>query len=193
MGTANARRSAVKTIAIAALCLLSLIKGGPFFLTLALGFSALGDYFLSRETDKTFLAGMAAFFLAHLAYLPLFLNLGGGAAVIAERWIIALALLVYAAGFYRFLWPGLGAFRVPVAAYSLAIAAMGLTALSLPMAGATGLVLAGAFLFVTSDSILAGAKFRPGALGFLSRPAPYLVWLTYWGAQALITFGSLPA
>lgn len=183
-------RSIAKTGAILCLAFIALLQGGPVLLIAALGLSALGDYFLSRETDATFLAGMAAFFAAHLAYIPLFLVLGDSD-LIPVRWVPAVALAIFAGAFYTYLWPGLGAFRLPVAAYSLAIASMGVSALGLATNGAQALILAGAGLFVVSDSILGAGKFRLDPETGLGAVAPYLVWATYWSAQALITLGVL--
>lgn len=186
-------RTFVKTAAIASLAAYAALSGGPILLIAAFGLSALGDYFLSRDGDTPFLLGMAAFFAAHLAYIPLFLNLGLGGDLIMARWPVALVILVYAAVFYRILWPGLGSFRLPVAAYSLAIAVMGLAALSLPTAAAKGAILLGAASFILSDSILAIEKFRLPPTHPAARLTPYAVWFFYGLAQMLILFGSLNA
>ena len=50
-------------------------------LTIALGFSALGDAFLANKGERNFLFGLGAFLLAHLAYTGLFVSsaeFGGG-------------------------------------------------------------------------------------------------------------------
>ena len=86
----------VKTVSVASLALLALVLGTPPLLVLALGFSALGDYFISRAGDNSFLAGMAAFLMAHLAYVALFLSYGEPAQVL-QRWQWALLLVVLAA------------------------------------------------------------------------------------------------
>ena len=187
----SAARSTTKTAAIAALAVVSALAGGPWLLVTALGFSALGDFFLSRENDKSFLAGMAAFFLAHLAYIPLFLQLGQGVDLIAARWPVALGCGLYAVIFYRILWPGLAAFRLPVLAYCAAVTGMGLAALGLPLAGGALFVLLGALAFVLSDTVLALEKFRLPATSKTKPIAAYFVWFSYWLAQCLITFGTL--
>jgi uncharacterized membrane protein YhhN len=165
-------RSASKTAAIGALACISATSDGPWLLTAALGFSALGDYFLSRENDKAFLAGMAAFFLAHLAYIPLFLQLGEGFDLIAARWPIALGFGLYAG-------------------YCAAITGMGLAALGLTLSGGALFVLLGALAFVLSDTVLALEKFRLPAASKTKPFAAYFVWFSYWLAQCLITFGTL--
>ncbi len=189
--TVSPFRTLVKTTAIACLAAYAALSGGPLLLVAGLALSALGDFFLSRDGDTPFLAGMAAFFAAHLAYIPLFLNLGEGAALISQRWPLCLAMAIYAGVLNRILWPGLGAFRLPVAGYSLAIAFMGFAALGLPASGGTGLILLGAGFFILSDSILAVEKFRLPETATAARFTPYGVWGFYWLAQALITFGVL--
>lgn len=182
-------RSALKTSAVAGLALAVWVANGPPLLVTALFFSALGDFLLSRETDKTFLGGMGAFFAAHVAYVVLFLSVGQGWLKVASLWPIGVGFLIYAALFYRYLFPGLGAFRVPVAAYSLAIAAMGLTVLGVPFSGPGLWTVAGALLFILSDSVLAADKFRFTQSSALRPFAPYIVWATYWAGQVLIALG----
>lgn len=184
-------KSTIKTLSIAALACLAFLMDGPLFLVAALAFSALGDALLSRDGDGMFLAGMAAFFTAHLAYIPFFLSLGGGFETIISRGYWAVVIVIYAGLMYRMLWPGLGTFRLPVAGYSMVIALMGLAALSLPLAGATGLIMLGAASFILSDTILAIEKFRLTETHALRRVTPYGVWFFYWGGQALITYGAL--
>jgi uncharacterized membrane protein YhhN len=183
-------RTLVKTTAIATLAAYAFLAGGPILLVAALAFSALGDFFLSRDGDTAFLAGMAAFFAAHLAYIPLFLSFSQSN-LIAERWPIALSLLVVSFGLLRLLWQHLGSFRAPVVAYMLVIFAMGIAALNLPTQGAQGLILLGAFSFILSDSILAIEKFYLPDGHPATKLTPYGVWVFYWFAQVLILFGTL--
>ncbi len=185
----SAPRTVTKTISIAALALFAYLAGGSWTLVAALGFSALGDFFLSREGDTAFLAGMVAFFTAHLAYIPIFLGLGDAELITSARLPFALTLVLFAALIYRLLWPGLGSFRLPVAIYCLAIAAMGISALSLPLEYPAMLALAGALSFIISDSFLAFEKFRPAESARLRAASPYLVWLFYWSGQVLIAAG----
>lgn len=185
------RRTLVKTASTALLGGLCLIEGGPVLLAAALFLSALGDLFLAEEGDRAFMAGLAAFLAAHVAYVVLFAAAGGGLhAFAAEPWRIALALalLAFGAGMARRLKPALPADMVlPVAVYILAILAMGVAALMLPSL----LVIAGAILFVASDAILAAGKFLVPAGSprqALVRPA---VWILYYLAQLAITLGFL--
>ncbi|NOX73639.1 MAG: lysoplasmalogenase [Alphaproteobacteria bacterium] len=184
-------RSLSKTTAIAALSGFAYLAGGPWLLVAALGLSALGDLFLSRDGDAAFLAGMVAFLAAHLAYVPLFLGLNEGTALLAQRWPLVLGIAIYMLLFMRFLWPSLGQFRLPVAVYSLAIAGMGIAALNLPAQGGQGYVLLGAASFILSDSVLAVERFQLPETSRLNVITPYIVWIFYWLAQALITYGTL--
>ena len=172
-----AARSASKTAAIGALAAIA-AGTGPLWLTLALALSAVGDLLLSRPGDRAFLLGMAAFLAAHLAYLALFLDRP------ATGWPpgpVALVLGPLAAGLLVWLWPGLGAFRLPVLVYAAAILAMGLAALS---RGAPPVRLA-AVLFILSDAVLAAERFRLPARSPLRRITAPLIWTTYYAAQAL--------
>ena len=64
---AGAVRSLVKTAAVALLALAALMAQAPLVLVAALGLCALGDWLLSRDTQGTFIAGIAAFAAGHLA------------------------------------------------------------------------------------------------------------------------------
>ncbi|MBZ0128156.1 MAG: lysoplasmalogenase [Rhodobacteraceae bacterium] len=184
-------RSLVKTMAVLALAAYALLAGGGWLLVAALTLSALGDFFLSREGDTPFLAGMVAFLLAHVAYVVAFVGLGQSGALLADRWPVALLLIVFAAAVYRALWPGLGAFRVPVAAYCLAILAMGLSAFDLAFAGKAWLIPVGAILFMASDSVLAIARFRLTPESGWQLPSGWFVWASYWLAQIVLMLGLL--
>ena len=105
-------RSVVKTGAVALLAISALPVP---LLALAFGLSALGDLALSRDGDRAFLAGVAAFALAHLAYVAVFLGLGVAPALAVEWRIgagfgVATVSLIMA----RLLWPRSGPLRWPV-------------------------------------------------------------------------------
>lgn len=151
-------------------------RGGPRLLVAALLLGWGGDVFLLSSADGAFLAGMGCFAAGHVCYLVLFgrrrtradLALGYGLLL-----VVALALL----------WSGLpGELRVPVAVYSLLLAAMAYRASGLgPLAGVGGA------LFLLSDTLIAtGVAERP-------RPPAADLWimLTYIAAQALLTAGIL--
>jgi uncharacterized membrane protein YhhN len=173
------RRTIVKTAAVALLAVLAWIAGGPLLLVAA------------QEGETPFLAGLASFLAAHLAYVALFLSAGGDAAMLtAEPWRLALALLAAAGAvvLLRRLLPAAGpAMRVPVAVYAAAILAMLWAAATVP----APIILAGAALFVLSDSLLAIGRFLlPPDLP--RQPATgAAVWVFYYLAQAAIALGFL--
>ncbi len=189
---ASWRRLAAKTAGVALLAVLSLAVGGPWLLTLALVLSALGDACLAREGEGAFMAGLASFLGAHLAYAVLFAGAGSAALFAGEPWrpLVALGLAAFAGLFYKRLHPVLpAALVVPVAVYVLAILAMGVAALFLP----APLVIVGAVLFMASDAILGAERFllaEASAHRLWSRPA---VWVLYYAGQLAIVLGVLLA
>jgi len=127
------------------------------WLVAALAFSLLGDIFLMLPADL-FLAGLAAFLIAHLAYIGAF----AGALVPRLPWL-AVVLVVLAPVAVRILRAvPEQALRVPVALYSLAIALMVASAI----ASASTVAIVGAVLFLVSDMLIAWNRFvhpRPWA------------------------------
>ncbi|PBC06183.1 lysoplasmalogenase family protein [Mesorhizobium sp. WSM3860] len=186
-------RSAAKTLAVALLAALAVMQGGPPLLVAALALSAAGDAFLSQDGEKAFLGGLASFLAAHVAYVALLLNAGGGIGLLtAESWrgAIALALAVFVIVMVGALWRRVGpALRVPVAVYAGAILAMGVSALTtfLPW------VIAGAVLFIISDGLLAAERFPLAAISPHRLWMRYAVWVLYYTAQLGITLGFLLA
>jgi uncharacterized membrane protein YhhN len=118
----------------------------------ALGFSLVGDVALMLPSDR-FVAGLAAFLLAHVAYSvgmvvggiegPA-LAIGVGAAIVA---IVLLGRRIVGSA-----PPGL---RGPVALYILVISAM----VALAMGTGQPWIIAGALLFYTSDALIGWTRF----------------------------------
>lgn len=182
------RRSVVKTAAVALLALLAIIEGGPLLLVLALALSAAGDGLLAQEGETTFLAGLASFLLAHLVFVALFVLGGGGAAMILDdawRLVLAAGFLAFGAVMAATLLPRVGtALRLPVAAYAVAIVAMGIAAATTP----SMLVIVGALLFIASDALLATERFLlPGGAPQRALTGP-AVWILYYVAQLCFVF-----
>ena len=178
-------RPALKGVPMAALALWALLAvpvAGSALLALALGLSMAGDILLDLPGERGFLAGLAAFLLAHLIYSALALPhvaLGGLFPVIASGILVA-----FAAGYYAFLRPHLGDLTIPVALYVLAILLMGITAYfcALP----TPLIALGATLFIVSDAVLAFEKFvRP------FKGSGEIVWTSYVAGQTALAAGFL--
>ncbi|MBN9038769.1 MAG: lysoplasmalogenase [Rhizobiales bacterium] len=180
------RRSVAKTAAVGLLAVLSAVERGPLLLTAALALGAVGDAALAQRGERAFLAGLAAFLLAHLAYVALFATRWQGWDIVTrEPWRMALglALLAVCAFMAVRLRPAVGdALRLPVAAYTAAILAMGLAALLVPGWG----IAAGAALFVASDALLATRKFLLAPEAAAGPRLGWAVWASYYLAQALI-------
>lgn len=178
-------RSAAKTLAILALAGVSATSGGPGLLTLALVACALGDFFLSRPSERAFMLGMAAFAIGHVLYILLMYN-DFTLETLAERSIGVVALGLLTLGLLTLLWKGLADLRVPVLGYTFIIFLMGATAIG-QGAGVGFIYLAAALSFVASDAILALEKFRPDVLGSAQRAANHAVWGLYYLAQVGFT------
>lgn len=141
--------------------------------------SLVGDVLLMVPGDL-FLAGLLAFLAAHICYLTAFRTHGGGRGPL----MLAVPLLVVGTGVLSALWPKLGAMRVPVLLYVAVILAMCWSAAErwwTTRAPGSGVALAGAVLFLVSDTLLAINRFHT--------PLPAASWLvlgTYYPAQLLI-------
>lgn len=130
----------------------------------ALFFSFGGDVLLlfQGKNPVFFLAGLGSFLCAHICYILSFLSFSGAGAVRKRLWL-ALPLLAFGGLMLAWLWPHLpGAFRIPVAMYTVVITGMGIAALNrlgtMP-AGAFRYLFGGALFFIASDSCLALSKF----------------------------------
>ncbi|MFD8976327.1 lysoplasmalogenase [Streptomyces sp. NPDC059593] len=153
-------------------------RGAPKLLVAALLLGWGGDVFLLSDADRAFLVGMGSFAAGHVCYLVLF----------GRRRTSPLLGAGYAAalvGTVALLWPDLPAdLRIPVAGYSLLLAAMAYRASSLGLLAGLG----GA-LFLLSDTLIA-----TGVAEWPQLPAPdFWVMLTYIAAQYLLTAGVLAA
>lgn len=178
-----------KIATILALVVLAVVLGAPgrpggIALLVGLILSAVGDVALTRDDERSFSVGLAAFLLAHLAYVVAFVPLWFhplGAVVVALL-VAPLALLSFPRarrGAVLARGPQIG---WSMTAYLVALVAMALAA------GATGRVLlaVGAVLFALSDTVLALDRFdAPRARAHLAIMAGYHV------AQAAIVTGVL--
>jgi uncharacterized membrane protein YhhN len=124
------------------------------YILLALTLSLIGDLCLLSRKGHFLLAGIAAFFFAHLAFIAAFaqLDLNRGYFVIA-------LVCTTVAGFFvlKWLWKHLSrTYKVAVAAYSLVIvvmAALAIASTSVPLLGIA------AILFAVSDVSVARDRF----------------------------------
>jgi uncharacterized membrane protein YhhN len=143
--------------------------------------SMAGD--VSLLSPRGFRAGLASFLLAHLCYIAAFAGHGAGD---APALVLLVPFVLLGAAILRVLWPGLRQERGPVVAYVVVIVVMGwraaVRAASPDVPWPSGpLALAGALLFMTSDSLLAFGRFRRT---FAAGDAA--VMTTYYAAQTLI-------
>ncbi|MEC3862265.1 lysoplasmalogenase [Mesobacterium sp. TK19101] len=184
----SALKTAVKTTSTAALAMAAWWGGAPGLLVAALVASAFGDFALSRPSERMFLAGMASFALGHGAYIGLFVQTGAHPAALGTvvPALLAAGLVGAAIVAGRRFVSGAGALAAPVAVYAGVICLMGLAALALGSGHL--LVQSAAFAFVASDMILGEQLFGINR----GRWADRLLWLLYWGAQALFVLAFLP-
>jgi uncharacterized membrane protein YhhN len=171
-----------------ALWVSSLRVRGPYQLAIMIGLllSALGDILL-EFSEATFLFGLIAFLLGHVAYIVAFLQ--DNRKLCPYR---AAAVYLYGLAAFGFLYftGALGAMRIPVMVYMVVICVMLWRAASrlkapgiLPFSAWAGFI--GALFFVFSDSVLAFRMFEtPIQLGGA------VVIITYWLGQLGITLSA---
>jgi len=144
-----------------------------------LGFSLVGDIFLMLPLKRV-IAGLASFLVAHLCYIVAF---SAGIRLGVSGFLPALFLL-YVIIMFVVLFPHLGEMKLPVLVYELVIVMMAWRAVERwAQIGDTGalLALAGAILFVISDSVWATNRFVRRY-----KSAQALILSSYFCAQWLI-------
>ncbi|MAK63155.1 MAG: hypothetical protein CMF75_00190 [Maricaulis sp.] len=150
-------------------------------LALGLFLGSLGDIFLALEPTQL-AAGIGAFGLGHLVYIYLFARIRlthGGRAGWSR--IAALALAAYGVVILSWLQPYFGELQIPASIYNGIIMVMAVLAL---IGRASPIAVAGALLFVLSDSVLAVRLFAE------QWPwAGWVVWISYYLGQAGIAIG----
>ena len=179
-------RVALKTAATALLTLWADSAGAPLPIVIALAFSTLGDGLLGASEEKFLLPGMAAFFVAHAAYIPLFWD---HAAETRGLFVLAAQILITIGGavFLRSMMPWVDkAMRLPVLAYAIIILIMANGALRLTPE--LWLATTGALAFVASDLILTLELFRLKSDAPVKRLTARAIWFLYYGGQAAIAW-----
>lgn len=177
--------AAIKTAPLALFAVIAVLTGSPWLLVAGLALSAIGDWSLAFKGEKAFLAGLGAFFLAHIAYIALFVLEAGPLKFTEEPWRLAIcvALLLHSVWMGRKLAKSVPeALKVPVFAYIAVISLMGIAA----AAYGSLTVLAGALLFALSDTLLAASKFLVADNDARQPALKAGLWVTYVAAQALI-------
>jgi uncharacterized membrane protein YhhN len=151
------------------------------WLVTALLLSALGDFLLALPVlSFSFIGGLGAFLLAHLAYLRVLVPLAGDTR--AHRLIACGAMLGVAGTMLVRFWPNLGALMVPVVLYVGVLAAMVCSALVARLP--TPLAALGALCFAASDMMIGIARFLVPFESFQLG-----IWWTYAAAQVLLVAG----
>lgn len=121
-----------------------------------LALSWCGDMFLIGMSETAFLSGLAAFLLAHVAYIGAFIRHG-----YSRIWAISAAVPIAFVALAVFSWlqPYIPAEQdMPVRAYIAVISLMVAFAIGTRGAGGTKLILAGALLFFLSDLSVAALR-----------------------------------
>lgn len=156
----------------------------------ALFFSWAGDLLLmfQASAELYFLLGLSAFLLAHVFYIIFFHQLRIREGIKSNPWFLVIVVVYYAA-LVSWLSPYLGTMKLPVRIYGIVISFMFMLAmhmLFLKERQAGKWMMAGALLFVISDSLLAINKFyQPFEM------AGAAIMLTYGLAQLFITEGAV--
>jgi uncharacterized membrane protein YhhN len=162
--------------------LLAFIVGWPrtrlaVWVDVGIALSVVGDIALLGAGKGSFLAGLGAFLLAHLAYGAAFAGVAVWSPGVA---VVALVMIVTTTLVLRAIREGTVGLRGPTIAYGVVISAMVIAAwatLGGPLTTAP-LAAGGAVLFYASDASLALNRFR--------RPIPHAAFLTlglYWIGQ----------
>lgn len=163
------------------------LKKAPrrWLLSLALFASLVGDVCLVLPGPDWFLRGLFAFLTTHLMYIYLFMRRTSWPLRLTVGETLGMVCIVVGVAIVlSWLWPKLGAMRLPVLLYGSALALVNISSLCARLPG----VFAGTLLFLFSDSLLGITVFRGGPPG-----AALLISLTYYTAQLLIVSGYLTA
>ena len=167
-----------------------IVSGIKKWILLALIFSWAGDVLLLFQPKGSifFLLGLSAFLLAHIFYILFFHQVRVKEKIKNNVWP-AVIVVIYYAGLIILLSPYLGDMKLPVRIYGIVISFMFMLAmhmLFLKNKAAGTYMMAGALLFVISDSLLAINKFYQSF-----EPAGIVIMLTYVLAQLFIVEGSI--
>ncbi|MFC4725582.1 lysoplasmalogenase [Glycocaulis abyssi] len=156
-----------------------------FVLALALVLSSGGDFALAMNPPEME-AGIGFFGAAHLVYLLIFAGF-----IVKDGWrkdglVLGAALLAFGAAMFVWLRPGMGELLVPASAYLGIILAMVIAA---GLVRGPRLIVAGALLFLISDSLIAARLFRETLVFDGLDWGGVAVWITYFGAQLCLAVG----
>jgi uncharacterized membrane protein YhhN len=156
---------------------------------MALVFSWLGDISLHlvQSRDFFFLAGLGCFLITQGLYAFAFFTTPGDNSLFFRKIYLVIPVMLYGWGILTLLSDGLGDMRMPATLYALGILTMLLAAINRERKvnrQSFLLVLAGAILFVLSDSIMAVNRFeQPFEMAHMAS------MISYISAQYLIAIG----
>ncbi len=178
-------RAGWKTIPVLLLSIYALLVGAHPLLVAALALGALGDLSLAFEGERAFIGGVAAFLSAHVAYVLFLISIADPWIAFAAPWRIVAGGLVAALtlGVLVRIWRPAGRLALPICLYVLLF--MGLVWLTLGLPNP--LVFVGASLFMLSDLVLTMRKYWNSPDHPLDGAAAYVVWVTYYAAQVILT------
>ena len=165
------------------LAFLTLLKPNtPYrkYIFAGLSFSILGDILLESSPDM-FIYGLLAFLIAQIAYIIAFTTRSHQTPILS-----AIIMLVFGAGIYWVLYPGLNDMTIPVLVYLLVIITMAWRAISQGKFDKYAIyAVIGSYFFVLSDSLIALDKF------YMVIPySRWMIMLSYWTAQSLIFYSA---
>jgi uncharacterized membrane protein YhhN len=146
-------------------------------------FSWAGDIVL----DFSFIPGLVCFLLAQVMYLIAFFLTPGENVIFHSKYFLLIPVILYGTGLVYYLYNDLGDMKLPVIIYAFVILTMLAAAINRFKKVnkiSYWLVLAGAILFVISDSVIAVNKFSQPI-----KASSLIIMSTYITAQFLITLG----
>jgi uncharacterized membrane protein YhhN len=155
----------------------------------ALIFSWMGDILLqlTQFQESFFLVGVASFLVTQFIYMAAFFMTPGRNILFFKKIYLIVPVALYGWGILSLLSEGLGDLKLPITIYTVVILSMLLAAINREKKvnrQSFLLVLAGAILFVLSDSMIAINKFnQPFELARIAITSSYIT------AQYLIAIG----
>lgn len=178
-------RAVWKTLPVLLLSVYAFVDGAHPLLVLALFFGALGDLSLAFEGDPAFIGGVAGFLASHLAYLGLLVGVTDLTLPFSQPWRLGCGLIVagITVGVLVRIWRPAGIMAWPIALYVLVFMVLVWLTLGLH----NPLVFVGAALFIFSDIILTIRKYWTGPGHPIDGAAAYVVWVSYYSAQLILT------
>ena len=178
-------RAVWKTLPVLLLAVYAFAVDAPPLLVAALALGALGDLSLAFDGERAFIGGVAAFLFAHVAYVLLLISIADPSIAFAAPWrIVAGGLIaVLTLGVLVRLWKPAGRLALPIGLYVLLFMALVWLTLGLQ----NPLVFLGASLFMLSDLVLTMRKYWTGPVHPMDGAAGYVVWVTYYAAQVILT------